>query len=139
MQGAIPGLFSAAERVLPSGGGEMSHLCWSQTAATEVPNGCVAVRLAQLLSWRLHDERVMKERRRVLASEQSSEGNLPPGRWQEILAADDEVDLLSEVIDNDAELIRPVAVAIADQHVAALLLWILQLRSEAFVDEPFDP
>jgi hypothetical protein len=62
----------------------------------------------------------MEECRWMLAAEQAGELNLPAGRIEEILAAYDEVHLLQPVIDDDGELIGPVAVSIANEQIAAL-------------------
>ena len=60
----------------------------------------------------------MREGGRGLASEHPREPDLGPCRVQEILAPDDEVDTLAQVVDDDAEPIRPVAVPVPHREVA---------------------
>ena len=62
----------------------------------------------------------MKKCRWTLAADQPGELNLAAGRIEQILAANDEVHVLQPVIDDDGELIRPVAMPIADEQIAAL-------------------
>ena len=56
----------------------------------------------------------------MLAADQPGELNLAAGRIEQILAANDEVHVLQPVVDDDRELIRPVAMSIADEQIAAL-------------------
>ncbi len=81
----------------------------------------------------------MEERRRLGAAEQACEANLTSGRRQKIFTSDDEIDLLFPVVHGHAQLIRPVAMSIADQEVATLLGRILRLRTQALIDEVLDP
>src|SRR4051794_1737493 len=60
----------------------------------------------------------MRERRGRRASQAPGEPDLDGGRVEEVAAADDEVDALADVIDDDGEGIRPVAVTIPDGDVA---------------------
>src|SRR5262245_56555011 len=72
---------------------------------------------------------MMEEPRRHGASEQTRELKLAAGRVEQVVAADDQRDVLHEVVDSRGELIRPVAVTIADDQVAALLGRALLLRT----------
>src|ERR671936_355233 len=80
----------------------------------------------------------MQEGRRLGPSEQPRELDLPSGRRQQIVAAHDQRDPLLEIIDGRRELIGPVAFAIANEQIAALLVWPLLLRSVAEIDESLD-
>ena len=62
----------------------------------------------------------MEKRRRFMTSEQAGELDLASGRFQQIVAPDHEGDTLPPVVDDRGELIRPVALPIADQQIAAL-------------------
>jgi hypothetical protein len=61
----------------------------------------------------------MKERRRVVTSQQRGECDLPIGGVAQVFAANDVSDVLHRVIDADSPLICPVAETIANQHIAA--------------------
>ena len=60
----------------------------------------------------------MRERRGHLASEQAGEPDLDRRRGQQVAAADDQVDALTLVIDDDREPVGPVPGAVADREVA---------------------
>src|SRR4029453_7746760 len=98
----------------------------------------VAIRFAQLLIGTFHDQRVVEKRWWRGASEQSGDPDLTAGRWQKIGPTNHVVDVLTPVVDCDCELIRPVAVAIAHQHVAALVRRILRLTTEPGIFELLD-
>ena len=70
---------------------------------------------------RLHQQRMMKKRRRLSPAEQAGELNLTAGRIEQVLTANDEIHALQPVIDDDGKLIRPVAVPIADEQISTLL------------------
>src|SRR6188474_1174480 len=80
----------------------------------------------------------MPEARHFLAAEQLREPNLPSSGRQQILAANHVGDALDVIVDGHRVLIRPVAHAIADQQIAALLAWILFLRPEDLIKEALD-
>ncbi len=98
----------------------------------------VAVRLAQLLRGALHDERMVKKRRRLGTAEQARQLNLPARGFQQVVATDDERHALQPVVDRDGELVGPVPVAIARQQIAALLGGPLLLRPVTPVVESLD-
>jgi hypothetical protein len=79
---------------------------------------------------------MVKERRRLGTSEETRQLNLAAGRFQEIVAADDQVHALDPVIDDRCEVIRPVAGAIPHQQIAALIQRLLRLRTMAPIVEP---
>ena len=79
----------------------------------------------------------MQEGRGLLASEETREAGLPSGGLQQVDAANDDVDALAPVVDGDGELIGPVPMPIAQQHVAALRGWNLALRTQPEVVECF--
>ena len=58
------------------------------------------------------------EDRRRLTSQEPPEPDLRRRRLEQVAAADDEVDALTQVVDDDAEPVRPVAVAVTDGEVA---------------------
>jgi len=115
-----------------------NHIFRRPSSRFQIADACVAVGLAQLLLRRLHDQRMVQERRRLLATEQSRNSDLAAGRREQVDSSDHVIDVLPPVIDRDGELIRPVAVPIAQEHVAALLLRILLLETEPFVYERLD-
>src|SRR4051812_41515554 len=80
----------------------------------------------------------MEEGRWYLPAQQAGDANLPAGRRQQVLAAYDDIDPLTEVINTHGELVGPVAETIADQHVSALLRGVLLLPTQALVDERLD-
>src|SRR3954469_8588136 len=81
---------------------------------------------------------MMQKLRRLLAAEQARELHLAAGRRQQIVAADHQGDALHQVVDSRSELVAPVAVAIADQQVAALFGRSLFLWTVPQIDEPLD-
>ena len=77
----------------------------------------------------------MQELRGLSAAHETSEANLPAGGREQIVAADHVRDALHEVVDGGDELIGPVAGAVADEQVAALLGRLLLLRSLSKIHE----
>jgi hypothetical protein len=116
----------------------IDHRVGAPSFRAQIAHTCIAVGFAQLPGRGLHQEIVMKKRRWMPAPEQSCELNLPAGRVEQILAAYDEVHVLQPVIDDDGELIGPVAVSIADQQIAALFGGLLLLPPKPEIVEPFD-
>ena len=55
---------------------------------------------------------------------------LPPGGRREILAANDEIHAIMEIIHHHTELIRPLAEDVAHGHVALVVLRLLQQRAQ---------
>ena len=80
----------------------------------------------------------MKKGRRTLAAEQTAELDLAAGGIEQILTAYDEVHVLQPVVDDDGKLIRPVAVAIADEEIAALFRGALLLAPKPTIVELLD-
>src|SRR6185503_1447236 len=80
----------------------------------------------------------MRERRGCFSSKQPRNAHLTAGRREQVAATYHEVDALLEVVDRRDELIRPVALAIANHYVAALRRRILRLRSEQQIVECLD-
>lgn len=80
----------------------------------------------------------MEKSRRVGSAEQPREQDLTPGGVEQILAAHDEVDVLRPVVHRDSELVGPVAFAIADEQIAALIAWMLRLRTQPKIVETDD-
>jgi len=68
-------------------------------------------------------------------SEHPAELDLPPGRTKEIVAADDERDALTQVVNHRRELVGPVPVTVAQQQIAALRRRSLGERAVAQVVE----
>ena len=66
------------------------------------------------------------------------EPELPPGGVQQIDAADHVGHTLEVIVHRHRKLIRPVAMSIAQQHIAALFRWALLLRAETEIVESFD-
>src|SRR5690349_3533828 len=68
-------------------------------------------------------------------AEHSGELDLPAGRRQQIETADDEIHVVAHVVDGDRELVRPVAVAVLEEEIAALVGWRLHDLAEGLVHE----
>lgn len=60
----------------------------------------------------------MDETRRRGAAEQPAEPDLRRRGIEQILTADDEIDPMAEVVNDDAEAVRPVAMTVLNRHVA---------------------
>jgi hypothetical protein len=60
----------------------------------------------------------MEEARRLGPPEETAQPDLRRRRLEEILAADDEVDPVTKVVDDHAQPVCPVFVAISDWQVA---------------------
>jgi hypothetical protein len=84
------------------------------------PDARVSVGLAQLLVAGLHDQRMMHECGGDGSSEQPGKLNLTARRFQQVDAANHQVDSLPEIVDRCRKLVGPVSQSIADQQVAAL-------------------
>src|SRR5688500_6062905 len=80
----------------------------------------------------------MKKPGRRRPSAKSGEADLAAGRREQTRAANHEADLLLPVVHGDRELVRPVAVPIANQQIGALLRRFLDLRSKPCVHEFLD-
>ena len=80
----------------------------------------------------------MKKCRWTLAADQPGDLNLAAGRIEQILSSNDEVHVLQPVIDDDRELIGPVAVSIADEQIAALFGGLLLLPPKPEIVEQFE-
>ena len=61
----------------------------------------------------------MQEARRLGAAEQPAEGDLHRRGLHEVVAADHEIDPVAEVVDHDAQGVRPVAVLVLERRVTA--------------------
>ena len=81
---------------------------------------------------------MVEEYRRFDPAQHPCEADLPSGRREEILAANDEVDTLPVIIDRHCELVRPEAISIAQQQIAALRGRCLLARPQTRIDEPLD-
>src|SRR5438067_971480 len=77
----------------------------------------------------------MEELRRLGTAQQSRELDLAAGGRKQVVAADDERHTLYIVVHRRGELVRPVALAAADQQVAALFRRPLLLRTVTQIDE----
>ncbi len=75
-------------------------------------------RLRELRTVRSADERMVQVRGRGPAPEQPPQPDLRRRRVQQVAPADDQRDVLAQIVDDDAEPVRPVAVAVADGQVA---------------------
>ena len=82
---------------------------------------------------------MVDEDRRRRTSEQAAQPKLPSGGAQQVLAADDEIDAMAEIVHHDGQLVGPVAQAVPHQQVAALLRGVLALLTEAAIDEALLP
>ena len=61
----------------------------------------------------------MKEARRLGAAEQPAEADLDRGGLQKIVAADHEIDPVTEIVHHDAQRVGPVAVLVPERRVTA--------------------
>ena len=74
---------------------------------------------------------MVSERRRVRAAETLSQSNVRGGGIQEVLAPDDEIDALTQIVDDHTEPVGPVAVPIAGGQVTVRGDLALTLTREA--------
>ena len=81
---------------------------------------------------------MVKKLRRIAPAEQPRELDLAAGRGEEVVAADHQRHALHVIVNRRRELIGPVAVAILDEQIAALLRGLLRLLTVAQIDESFD-
>src|SRR5947209_15551603 len=81
---------------------------------------------------------MMKKLRRLAPTEHARELDLPASRREQVVAADHQRHALHVIVDGRRELIRPVAVAILDEQIAALRRRLLLLRPMAEIDEPLN-
>jgi hypothetical protein len=101
------------------GGREAEELGWCRAVVEEVADRGVVIGLGELGARRLPQERVGEECWRGLAAQQAAQAKLGRGGVEQVAAADDQVDAVAEVVDDDAERVAPVAVAVAQSEVAA--------------------
>lgn len=80
----------------------------------------------------------MEKRWWLLSAEQARKLDLAAGGIEKVLATYHEVHALQPIIDNDRELIRPAAVSIANEHIAALFEGALLLRPKPEIVEALD-
>ena len=113
---------------------EAQQLVRRRAAVEEVADRGVVIGLGELGARRLPQQRVVEEGRRGLAAQQAAEAELGRGGVEQVAAADDEVDAVAEVVDDDAERVAPVAVAVAQGEVAAGR-GVARLRAEQEVVE----
>src|SRR6185312_13959835 len=77
------------------------------TRRAQLTNAGVAARLAELLAAGLPDERMVEKHRGPGAAEHPAKPDLPSGRVDQVLTADDEIDLVPQIIHHDGELVGP--------------------------------
>jgi hydroxymethylglutaryl-CoA lyase len=111
------------------------YVSGARARRAQLAHAGVAGGFAELLAVLVAHERMMQEARRLRAAEESGDPDLPSGGGEQILTADHDIDALVDIIDAHGELIREVAVAIAGEHVAALLLGLLVARPEPQVSK----
>src|SRR5688572_10252790 len=80
----------------------------------------------------------MQKRRRLATSQQTAELDLSACRIEQIFAADHVRDTLQPIVYDHGKLIRPVAVAIADEDIAGFLRGTLLLRPETAIVKSLD-
>ena len=78
----------------------------------------------------------MQVGRRLRATKHPAQTDLAPCRIEQIRAPDNQIHVLFEIIDGHRELVRPVAIAIAQQQVAALVQRCLFKDAEQQIGEP---
>src|SRR5215211_6650498 len=81
---------------------------------------------------------MMRERRRLSSSKHAGQAYLAPGRGEQVLSPNHQVDALLQIIHHDRELIRPVAETILHEQISALPCWILFLLSQNAIVEAFE-
>ena len=86
------------------------------TRVAQLAHRGVAGGLRQLPTVRSKDQRVVEERGWRRATQEAPEPDLGRRRMQQVTTADDEVDVLVQVVDHDREAVGPVAVPIADRR-----------------------
>ena len=96
------------------------HQTWAPPVAPQSSEPRVAHRFAQLRTVRAHDEGVMQKQRLADPAEQACEHQLPSCRRQQIVAADNHVNTLTQIVHDNSKLIRPLRMPVAHEDIAAL-------------------
>lgn len=94
---------------------------WIDSGGAKVAHTGVAARLTQLLTIGLHDQGMVKKLWQFGATEHSRQLDLSARRRQEIQTTDDQIHAIVHVVHRHGKLIRPVAVPVLEQRVAALI------------------
>src|SRR5262245_40393768 len=102
------------------GSSTANDFLWLESLSAELPDTGISGRLAQLLTSWPNDQRMVKEIRRNGAAKLLRELYLPSRRSEQVGPAYDECDALTHIVNDNRELIGPVAIAIAEQRVPAL-------------------
>ena len=116
--------------------GPADHARGVPSGMTQSAHTRIAVRLAQLLCRRFHDEGVMSEDWRLRTTEQARQHDLPTGGIEQILTSNHQGDSLERVVGGGSPLIGPVSKTITDQEIAALPRRRLLLSPDKRVIEP---
>jgi len=98
---------------------------------TELPHAGVARGFREFAAIRSPDERMVSERRRGRAAETLSQSDVRGGGIQEVLAPDDKIDALTQIVDDHAEPVAPVTVPVAGGQVTVRGDLALTLPGEA--------
>ena len=80
---------------------------------------------------------MVQEHRGPFPAQHAGQSYLAPSRWQQVLAADDQVHLVPIVVHHHGELIGPIAGAVPEEHIAALLRGRLRDHSKQRIGEGF--
>jgi hypothetical protein len=100
--------------------GPANHARGVASAITQSAHTRIAVRLAQLLCRRFHDQGVMSENWRLRTTKQARQHDLPTGGIEQILTSNHQGDSLERVVGGGSPLVGPVSKTITDQKIAAL-------------------
>ena len=97
-----------------------NHFFRRQAGLPQLADTGISSTLAQLLAARFENQRMVRKARVPSPAEHLPETQLTSRRRREIFTANDVGNPLHHVVDGDRELIRPVAVAIAQQQIPTL-------------------
>src|SRR4029079_1488022 len=98
---------------------------------TELPHAGVARGFREFAAIRSPDERMVSERRWGRAAATLSQSDVRGGGIQEVLAPDDKIDALTQIVDDHAEPVAPVTVPVAGGQVTVRGDLALTLPGEA--------
>lgn len=104
-----------------------------EAGPAEVADAGITVGLRELCTVGFQDQRMMGKPRWRGTVQQVAQADLRRGRVGEVPAADDEIDVLAEVVHDHGEAIRPVALTVADCEVSRDRGWSLPATFEQVV------
>jgi hypothetical protein len=116
-----------------------NHFLGRQAGLPQLADTSISSTLAQLFSARFENQWMVRKARASSLAEHLPQTKLTPRGRGEIFTANDVGNPLRHVVDGDRELVRPVAVAIAQQQIAALTVGFMLDHSEEKIVERLHP